>query len=172
MHDPLDRRRRCGDASEHRILLDHSARGVEDDAGLLAVRGRGDHLATRLLLRTEAVEQTERGGQRRLAGAARHHHEHRADLAAAEFVGRAVNLADQPLLPVGKGEWLTGEAALVQAQLTDEADGQMGPAERVRDRIVRPEPCGAGAVKLGHALISRATCLETRRKAGPREGHH
>ena len=67
------------------------------------------------------VQEPERSGQGRLAGAARHHDESRAHLPAAQLVDRAVDPADQALLPVGERERLAGEAALVQPQLADEA---------------------------------------------------
>ena len=69
-----------------------------------------------------------------LAAAPRHHDEGRADLPAAELVDRAVDPADQALLPVGERERLAGEPTLMQPELADEPNRLLGPAERVRDR--------------------------------------
>ena len=141
--------------------------GSEHDARLLAIGRGGDHLPAGFLLGTEAVQEPERSGQGRLAGAARHHDESRAHLPAAQLVDRAVDPADDPLLPVLERERLAGEPTLMQPELADEPDSLLGPAERVGDPAARPEPGGAGPSRPRAASHSRSSAALALERSGP-----
>jgi hypothetical protein len=150
--DPLDARGDVGDPRQDAILTNHPTRGREDDRSLLSIGRGGDHLPAGLLLGSERVQEPDRGGQTALAGAPRNHDERRAHLPAAELIHRAIDPPDQAFLPVGERERQACETAFVQAQFADEPDRLVGPPEGIGDRLVGPEPCGAAAVKRGHAL--------------------
>ena len=81
------------------VFADDADGLLECDAGLLAIGSGEDAFAGRLPLRADCVDQRQRRRERGLAVAARQEQHYRFDNARAVRMARAIDAADDALLP-------------------------------------------------------------------------
>lgn len=138
--------------AQGRTHPDHICRYLEHDGGLLAVSGAAVHLRSFLAV-TAAEEQGNGGSQFRFAHLLRNLDVGRVELAIAVLLDDSKKVADNPLLPVDKLEWLTRPCALGVTQALDEANGVICRLHIVAGSF-RHESCRLVIGQLSHEITS------------------